>query len=137
MREADVIFVATVILGDDFPVAGDAPALRPEQLRSALAMVENDVEVPCHITKESLEGAGIRIEVTEDEALVRFDTRDRRETPFALVDLFVINGIFSRHVGQAAVAVIGPAMVAALEPLRSPPVFLANLIAAMTASVKM
>ena len=137
VREADVVLVAAMILRDDFPVARDTPSLRPEEFGAAGAAVENHVEVPCHVAEEVLERRRVRIEIAEDQTLVSVDARDRRQSPFLLVDFVVVDRRLAGHRGQAAVAVVGPAVVAALKAMRDAAILLAYLEAAMAARVEM
>ena len=133
----DVVGIAGKIFGTELPVAGDDPALRgPENLDTALAAVEEEVEVPGHLAEVFQQRGGVGVEGAEVEALVVVDLGYGSEAPLAGVQLVVV-GLFQAGDGdELAVGTVGPAVVGADERGGVAGIGTADAIAAVAADVE-
>ena len=132
-----MVGVAGEVLGGKLPVAWHHPLVHPaEDLDSALAPVEEGVQIPSHLTKVFLQGRCIRVEGGEHQPLIALQLGHGNETPLGGVQLVVVGFLQAWHGNELPVGAVGPAMVGADERGGVAGVSTANPVATVAAYIE-
>src|SRR6516164_1195082 len=116
MTPRGVVAVAAEVFGRKFPVARHDPFVHAtNHLDTALATVEERIQVPRHLAEILAQRRRLGVEGGEVEPLVAVEVRHRCEAPALPLQFTVIGFLEIRHPYQPSIVAVGPAVIGAGE----------------------